>query len=286
MTGLSICIPIYNFNCIAAIKRLCKQIENLKINAEVLVINDCSQLNLEELANFSHDCYRYEKLNKNVGRSKIRNLLGLKAKFSHLLFIDGDSGIPENYLQTYTASIPGNLNSVICGGRVHKLLKNSKASLRYNYGVQFEDIKALKRTQNSQATFMSNNFVISKKILEDIPFNETLNKYGHEDTFFGFELAKHNIDITHINNPVVHLELETNTVFVAKTKQAIKNLIFLNNRYPDFGKNNKLIKTASKYKFTKQLAPYLANLFETLSVKTNNARSFQVFKLFYFIAIN
>ncbi len=286
MIGLSICIPVYNFNCLPSIKTLCKQIDSLSINAEILVIDDSSNINLETLANFKHTHYKYQKLEANIGRSKIRNLLGLTAKFSHLLFIDGDSGIPKNYLQNYVTSVKQNLNSVICGGRVHKLIKNSKICLRYNYGLQYEDIKASKRILSAHCAFMSNNFVIPKKIFRDIPFNETLSKYGHEDTFFGFELAKHKVEVIHIDNPVTHLELETNSIFIEKTKQAIKNLIYLNNKYPGFGKHTKLLRIANTYKFTKKLAPYLSEKFELLAVKTNNALSFQLFKLFYIISKN
>ncbi|WAC03341.1 glycosyltransferase [Lacinutrix neustonica] len=90
MEGLSVCIPVYNFNCIATVIDLCKQIESLSIPAEVLVIDDASPVELNAIAHFKHALYSYEKLNKNVGRAKIRNLLAKKATYYHVLFLDGD----------------------------------------------------------------------------------------------------------------------------------------------------------------------------------------------------
>lgn len=286
MIGLSICIPVYNFNCIASIKVLCEQIENLDINAEVLVIDDASKVQLTELMNFSNQYYFYEKLNNNLGRSKIRNLLGENANFNHILFIDGDSGIPKNFIKTYIQYIKKHPNSVVCGGRIHKLFSNSKKGLRYHYGIRYEDTKASDRQIKSYNAFMTNNFIVPKQILKDIPFNEELNQYGHEDTFFGFELEKNKIPILHIDNPVIHLELESNHEFIKKTKLAIKNLVFLKNRYPKFVEYVKLFKASSQLKFLKVIAPFLSKTFEFVSKKTSNAFSFQLFKLFYIISIN
>lgn len=286
MIGLSICIPVHNFNCITSVKALCKQIENLTIKAEVLVIDDASQIELSELANFKNPKYSYRKLSENIGRSKIRNVLGKKAKFKHILFIDGDSGIPENFIKTYFSSIDKHPNSVICGGRVHKLFTDSKKGLRYNYGIKYEDTIASERQIKAYNAFMTNNFALPTNILEHIPFNEELNEYGHEDTFFGFELETNKVPILHIDNPVIHLELESNHEFIEKTKLAIKNLIFLKNRYPDFVEYVKLFKTANRFKFSKFLAPFLSKTFEFLSKKTSNTFSFQLFKLFYIISIN
>lgn len=291
MIGLSICIPVYNFNCIASVKVLCKQIENLIIKAEVIVVDDASSELLHELSNYKNSYYTYEKLDQNIGRARIRNLLAKKAAYNHMLFIDGDSGIQEHFLENYTSCIKKYSNHVICGGRLHKLFPKTKKALRYNYGVKFEDKKASDRNKNPYNGFMTNNFVVTKNTLNLIPFKEEITNYGHEDTFFGFELEKNKIDILHIDNPVIHLELESNDEFINKTKQAIKNLVYLKNQYPGFGEQIRLIKIANRYKISntvwfKNISYFLSKIFETLSKKTNSSSSFQLFKIFYFTSIN
>src|SRR5690606_16653054 len=73
--------------------------------------------------------------------------------------------------------------------------------------------------------FTTNNFLIPKKIFNSIKFDESLVKYGHEDTLFGYELSQQNIIIHHINNPLIHVGLESAAVFLQKTEEGIKNLI-------------------------------------------------------------
>lgn len=291
MKSLSICIPIYNFNCIESIKILCKQISSLKLDAEILVIDDASDVKLNELSNFKNPFYTYEKLSKNIGRSKIRNLLIEKSKFDYILFLDGDSGIPENFIKNYLLNIESNPNSVIRGGRIHKSEYKNVGRLRYNYGVKFEDTKFSVRNEKPYFCFTTNNFTSPKAILKKIPFNEELTKYGQEDTFFGYELKKNHVKIIHIDNPVIHLNLESNLKFIEKTKQSIENLILLKTKYPEFIEFSKLLTTINTYKVfrlkpIKNIASILSKFFEFITKHSSNAYCFQMFKLFYTISLN
>ena len=54
-----------------------------------------------------------------------------------------------------------------------------------------------------------------------ISFNERLSGYGHEDTLFGYELNKNNIQIHHIDNPVLNGHLDTNEAFLLKTEEGL-----------------------------------------------------------------
>ena len=58
-----------------------------------------------------------------------------------------------------------------------------------------------------------------------ISFNERLSGYGHEDTLFGYELNKNNIQIHHIDNPVLNGHLDTNEAFLLKTEEGLGNLL-------------------------------------------------------------
>ncbi|WP_082041773.1 glycosyltransferase family 2 protein [Lacinutrix sp. Hel_I_90] len=290
MVELSICIPVYDYNCIATVMDLCKQIEQLSIQAEVLLIDDASTIELNVLANFKHPFYSYEKLNKNVGRAKIRNLLAKKANYHHLLFLDGDSGIPNNFILKYINTIKKHPNNIIYGGRIHPKTEYKPKKLRYNYGVQFEDKIALARRRKPYHRFMTNNFIVTKNTLKKILFNEELLKYGHEDTFFAYELKKNAVPIIHVDNPVIHLDLDTNRDFIEKTKDGIKNLILLKSKHPEFMEYSKLLKlinnsTFLRFKITRLIANNLSKLFETISNKTSNTNSFQLFKLFYTISL-
>lgn len=226
---ISVCIPVYNFDVEVLLKVLSKQAKD--IGAEIIVIDDHSTVFEEknrEVAE-SLDNVRYIRLDENIGRSKIRNLFLKYAKFDYLLFLDCDSIVSSpHFLKKYVEIIEREHPEVVCGGRVYgDKPKSRKKMLRWKYGTGRETKPAHIRELTPNASFMTNNFLIRRDVLEKIKFNEDLTKYGHEDTLFGFDLKRYGIKIYHIGNPVANGELEDNEDFVAKTEQAIENLIYI-----------------------------------------------------------
>lgn len=228
---LSICIPIYNYIISNLISKLHKQCETLKIDFEILIIDDASDKNFSEInKNYINSLTntKYIYLEKNIGRSAIRNLLAETAKFDKLLFLDCDSDIDNdrfiiNYLEN--TKFP-----IVFGGRKYtKQQKEKNKMLRYNYGIKREEISAKIRMKKPDMCFASCNFMISKNIFDTIKFREFLKQYGHEDTLFGYELKQNNIIIKHIENPAIHVGLEENNVFVNKTEKGIDNIIVIEN---------------------------------------------------------
>lgn len=290
MNGLSICIPVYNYNCINSVKELCHQIESLSLIAELLVVDDASSIELNDLQNYKNPIYSYEKLRGNIGRSKIRNFLVKKAKFDCVLFIDGDSKTPKDFIKNYITAAEAYPNTIIYGGTIHNTPTSKKDKLRYNYGVKFEYKNKIYRNKKPYHSFRTNNFFSPKYIVEQIPFNEKLNYYGQEDTFFGYELKNSNIDILHIENPVIHLDSDSNEAYLAKTKSSIENLIFLKNEYPDFTNYHKLLSLIDSFsflktRFIKKISKVIFKPFWAISKKTSNPYSLQLFKIFYILSI-
>ena len=88
-----------------------------------------------------------------------------------------------------------------------------------------------------------------------IPTLQELNGYGHEDTYWGIWFQQNQHQISYIDNPVLHLGLEDNQVFINKTMQALTNLKALAEIIDQkaFLKNVKLYKYYAifkKYKLT------------------------------------
>jgi hypothetical protein len=80
---------------------------------------------------------------------------------------------------------------------------------------------------------MTNNFVVPKAVMLNIPFDETVTTYGHEDTLFGFQLQAAGIDILHLDNPVLHIGLDEAAHWLEKQRIAIQNLYRLHRQNPD-----------------------------------------------------
>ncbi len=69
--------------------------------------------------------------------------------------------------------------------------------------------------------------MIERKLFLSIQFDEKLMQYGHEDTLFGYELVKRGVNVLHIDNPLLHLGLEPDYLFIGKTKRGLRNLYHL-----------------------------------------------------------
>ena len=274
---ISICIPIYNFNVVDLIITIINQGEESKKPYEVICIDDGSNketLKLNAEIN-SHNAVKYLILKKNIGRSKIRNLFLENANYENLLFIDCDCSIQsENFLEKYFEQLD---NPVVYGGRKHhdNPPKNKNKKLRWLYGIKREDQNLNYRVKNPYHCFRSNNFLIKRAILSQIRFNEKIETYGHEDTLLSLELKENKIAIFQINNPVFHEGIEDSSIFLEKTKSAIKNLVFLEKNILNTS-SIKLIKAyhlINKLKLTWLIFPLskpISNILERQGVKTSS----------------
>lgn len=218
MNNLSILIPIYNFDCRELVYRLHDQCESLKINYEIICIDDSSTLFFAEnasMVNISN--VKFIGLNKNIGRSKIRNLLAKEAKGEYLIFMDCDSMIDDDFVCKYI----DNIDDIVVGGRLY--LDSPPADSKYYFHWKYGSLKEPKPS-DSDKPFTSNNFLISKILFNSVRFDENITGYGHEDTIFGIEIKNKNIRIAYIYNPVYHIGLSANEQFLSNSRNAIENL--------------------------------------------------------------
>ncbi|HPD95891.1 MAG: glycosyltransferase [Bacteroidales bacterium] len=223
---ISICIPVYNFDVTDLVDELLRQAAFLNYPVEVLIFDDHSQQYFRQKNALlgSRSSVNYLDFDFNIGRSKIRNRLADFASGQWLLFLDCDVVIDNpNYLKNYIDNL--NNTKVICGGRKYGARPfRSEFILRWKYGVQRECKSAFYRQLKPYSAFISGNFIIDYDIFQKVRFNEQLSGYGHEDTLFGVELKKHNVNILHIDNPTVHLGLDPCREFITKTEQGVVNL--------------------------------------------------------------
>ena len=232
---LSVCIPVYNVDVTCLVKKLIKQANELSINIELLIYDDGSEIGYKQinssLKNF--DQINYKELKINIGSAAIRNRIAVDALYNSLLFIDSDSEIPNDYLSKYFPHITNN-KMIVCGGRVHpKQLPSIDKSLRWKVGKLKEDFSAEQRNQIPNKSFMSNNFLVKRELFDKIRFDETIERSGHEDTMFGIKLEMLGIHIFHIDNPVIHIGLESNMEFITKTEQRLETLKIIESKNED-----------------------------------------------------
>lgn len=242
--GLSILIPIYNRVVIDLARDLHHQALTSGIEFEILCYDDFSTDDIRQRhANHtfpSHTTYR--ELDRNHGRSAIRNLLASNARYSHLLFLDCDSKIIlSDFIRSYI-SYPQ--YKVVIGGRVYSPTAPSESQLYLHWliGTSKEVLSAGQRGLHPYQSLMFNNILIEKDTFLSIRLDETIKGYGHEDSLFGYMLKQKNIVISHIDNPVEHESLDTNDEFLKKSREAVRNLAYLVNQYA-LGKDTRLFRS-------------------------------------------
>ncbi|HET8884785.1 MAG TPA: glycosyltransferase, partial [Salinimicrobium sp.] len=90
---LSVLIPTYNYNIFPLVEKIHGLFTRENIGFEIICLDDGS--GNEEINKKNHQINAFSnssfsELEKNIGRSSIRNLLAKKASYDWLLFLDAD----------------------------------------------------------------------------------------------------------------------------------------------------------------------------------------------------
>ncbi len=225
---LSVLIPTFNFNITKLVKSILNQFDDSFNNFEIIVADDCSTDKIIKDNNSTITTLPYVKyipLEKNIGRSAIRNLLGKEAKNETLLFLDADVlPVNDNFLGNYFSFLKTNPSfDIIYGGIIYQKEKPAKDQvLRWKYGNEREAISLNERIKKPYINFLTLNFIIKKSAFDIISFNEEIPNLRCEDTLFSQEAKNKKLLVKHIDNSVVHLGLETSKVFLKKSLESIE----------------------------------------------------------------
>ena len=295
---LSILIPAYNHDLTDLVKGLRLQASELEIPYEILIVDDNSAAGFRSrnraLTEMSH--VRYIQLEENIGRSRIRNMLAREARFESLLFIDADARLmAADYLSTYIGML--GTERVICGGTAYlpDPPDDPAYHLRWYYGRKREERPARVRSKDPCRAFSSFQFLATRNILEQVPFDEDLKAYGHEDTVFGLALEQQGITVLHIDNTLVHDGLEPADEFLDKTRQGLQNLKLLADQ-GDYSGLEQGVRVLKKYNAVRRLGlhPCLKWVYskgrvwmhKNLKRRKPRLWIFDLYKLCYFAALH
>ena len=227
MDKLSILIPTYNTECLLLVDALVRQIDDNSLNAEVVVLDDGSsdmKVLAENAAIEDMDHCRYIVSPVNRGIAITRNSLMQEATGSHMLFLDSDTYPASDDFLVRLVSVADDAD-VVVGGLIYRKGEEQVVNpLRLRYGVSREEVTAKKRERKPYDAFNSSNFMISRHVSEVVRFDETFDRYGHEDTLFGAMLKDRGFSIKHIDAPVYHDNLDTSEQYLSKVRIAIQSL--------------------------------------------------------------
>jgi glycosyltransferase involved in cell wall biosynthesis len=247
LKGLSILIPIYNYDARHLVLELRKQASELNQPFEILCYDDGSSPETRKINQELNQTEKiiYKELPENIGRSAIRNKLAKEALYSHLVLLDCNVAIVRNdFLKKYIELTAR--SKVIIGGSLYDFVSDKSSSLRWKYGKIREALPAQDRETHPYRCVTLKNIFIEKLTYLDNPLDETIKTYGHEDTKFAAVLKEKKISVLHIDNPVRHAQLDTNPVFIEKTLEGVKNFYKLIRE--GYASESKLYKTYILFK--------------------------------------
>ncbi|MFD2787582.1 glycosyltransferase [Hymenobacter rubripertinctus] len=246
MIGLSVLIPVFNYDVRPLVRTLLAQVADWQGPVEIHCLDDGSQelhrLQNRELALLPGVHYR--ELDHNVGRAAIRNQLAASARYAWLLLLDNDSSLPDGqFLARYAAA--RHRAPVLSGGTTYEAAPPPEAALRLRwlYGLHREARPAAVRQRAPHGQLTLNNLLVQTKVFRQLGLDESLTRYGHEDTKFGWLLRRTGTGVHHLDNPVLHDGLEAAPVFLQKTHDAVRNLVQLY-RAEGLGADTRLLQAA------------------------------------------
>lgn len=166
----------------------------------------------------------------NLGRTLLCNaLLQTTSQATHWLIIDADARVvSEDFVTTYWQA--RQRADVLVGGILTPEKCNPGCELRHRYERQAERIRSLNHRQAQPERYFSTfNVWLNQSALQThsgkrISFDLRCREYGYEDTLLGIVLYQSGKKILHLNNPLLHMGINRNEVFLSNTEAALRNL--------------------------------------------------------------
>ena len=230
---LSVLIPVFNHVCVPLVEQIVEQARACGLDEgrfEVVVADDASTDRAAKEANRALSrtagCHLVE-LEQNIGRAAIRNLLCREARHAFVLYLDSDVlPLRDDFLLSYLREQDEACRVVYGGVALPASPEMARHNLRYRYETScLEKFTAERRSQAPYKSFRSTNFMARRDVMEDVPFDERVRRYGHEDVLFGKGLAERGIGVRHTDNPVLVDDFEPNALFLEKTDEGLQTLL-------------------------------------------------------------
>lgn len=291
---ISVLIPVHNYLIQSLVENLYQQLKELEIDWEILISDDASEENIKNqnfkfISNLSNGRIQFHSQKSNIGNAANRNFLGNTAKQDWLLFLDADTlPVHNNFIELYMRRISSSECPIISGNVVYRSDENSHL-LRWKYGKEKEELTLIERSKNPKLTSRGANFVIKKEVFSRNQFHLLKEKYGFVDTRFFLQFHKKQFDL--IENPVYHLGLESNDIYLEKIKNAVANALFLLNNNDIVSREIALVGFYKKVRFLKRILSFLFTIFEgflkrNLISSNPSILTLQIFKLLYISKID
>jgi len=266
---LSILIPTFNYDCTRLVADLrfqaaALQAEDATFDYEIMVWDDASTDASVAQKNFcisGWDKCEFRRLPVNHGRAAIRNRMVEASHGDYVLLIDNDAEVcAPGFVRDYWHS--RHKAEVVCGGIVTPTaLPRPGHELRYKYERNAEKKRTVGfRNRHPYLYFTTFSVMLSRQVADSQAFDERCTEYGYEDALYGLILQQRGVSICHINNPLVHLGIESSPEYLKKTEAALRTLSRLGEPLQSVAGASKVVKRLERYKFRHLIASLFPHL--------------------------
>lgn len=287
---VSILIPTFNYSITKLVNEIQNQATELNIDFEIIVVEDGSSNTTIAGENKKIEHLKgctYISFEQNKGRTFTRSFLAQKAKHDFLLFLDADV-FPKEKTFFKKFDFANSTADLTFGGiSYHPEKPDSTHILRWKYGKARESKPVSERKKMPYLSIISQCILIKKEVfLKANDFHE--NIYG-VDVLFCQNLEKMQVEVLHIDNPIVHLGLESNEIFIKKTKKALESIYQFEkeNKIPEDYRPIQKAYMSLKKNGALKLFSNIVGFFETRILKNLKSNSpslflFDLYRLYYF----
>lgn len=174
-------------------------------------------------------------LPRNMGRGQARNTLIAHAKSDWLLMLDADMELPApDFIARYLAQV-ATLQTPACivgGFSVDVVHVAPKYLLHAHHAKMSECVPASIRGQDPGRFVFTSNIVVHCNIAQTIGFHPDFHGWGWEDVEWGLRVVQ-DYPVHHIDNPAIHLGLDSAEGLIAKYRQSVENFRKVRQLHPD-----------------------------------------------------
>ncbi len=235
--ALSILVPFYRDDPCALIAALAGQARAEPGAAELILYDDgggddkLADRVAAALAEFP-GAGRLIRGERNRGRAFARNALCEAARAPVLLFLDADM-LPEasGFLRRWLEAARGEAEIVFGGFSVPRRVMPEQA-LHRAFSAAGDCLDAAARSRRPAQYVFTSNLLVRADVLRRTPFDAGFSGWGWEDAEWAARAAAH-CSITHIDNPAVHLGLESAETLLRRFRDSAANYARFVSRHPE-----------------------------------------------------
>lgn len=174
----------------------------------------------------------------NKGRSFGRNYLFNTARADWVLFLDADMRpIDPKFLDNYTKLIEADKADIIFGGfKVATTRGAADTEIHRVMSLTSDCESASQRQVLGPKNVASSNLCVRKIVLKDAPFDDKFTGWGWEDSEWAARASKI-FSLLHIDNPALHIGLETTDTLLSRFKTSGHNYARFTHKHPEIAKS-------------------------------------------------